>query len=83
MYRKISEIADKYSICRSTVYAILKRMSKFPERYPDATVHISERRQRINEDAFDDFIKYGAALEAHMSGIPERADTRKEQYGTA
>lgn len=81
-YRKIKEIADQYSICVSTVYNVLHRMQKFPDRYPDMTIRISPHRQRINEDAFNDFMVYGAALEAHMTDIPKR-NIGKEEYGTA
>lgn len=55
MYLKTKEIAEQYSISRSTVYRIIEEMQALG-RYPRDAIIGARKMRRIDEDALRDYM---------------------------
>lgn len=70
-YATVRELSDHYSLSDGTTRELVSGLQKHTDRYGDTAVLRNRRILRIKKKAFLDWMRYGDAIEAGMSGIPK------------
>ena len=70
-YATVRELADHYSLSDGTTRELVSGLQKHTDRYGETAVLRNRRILRIKKKAFLDWMRYGDAIEAGMSGIPK------------
>lgn len=68
MYLKKKDLMAEYSIGRSTVDAMFRRIQKLTgKRYPDGSVIHTGEIIRVRDDVFYDIMRYGDAIDCGVA----------------